>query len=242
VCFAACVSRLGEDNVGNDLLGFSHAVIASGASTFLGGLWQINDLATIILMIFFHRAIKEQKSDVSLAACWRQAQVRLYELTKPKLRVLLEELIKIWDEAVHDGKILPGTSPQARADIRNILEEDEECDFTHPFYWAAFVLVGRGSLLLVNEDVKIRSAAEPSSRIEKHQIVDSTIVHQDDAEVTSSNMYSCHALANGHRGATARTAMFLTQTLTRLGFIQTPLAAGSIRLSWVNVRSHPRVS
>jgi hypothetical protein len=85
VCFAACVSGLGEDNINNDLLGFSHAVIASGASTFLGGLWQVDDLATMILMIFFHRAIEEQKPDVSLAACWRQAQVRLYELTKPKL-------------------------------------------------------------------------------------------------------------------------------------------------------------
>jgi CHAT domain-containing protein len=148
VCFAACVSGLGEDNIGNDLLGFSHAVIASGASTFLGGLWEVEDLATMILMIFFHRAVKEQKTDVSLAACWRQAQVRLYELTKPELRVLLEELVTAWDKAVYDGRSPPGISLQPRAAIRNILEDDDECDFTHPFYWAAFVLVGHGGLML----------------------------------------------------------------------------------------------
>jgi hypothetical protein len=39
------------------------------------------------------------------------------------------------------------------------------------------VLVGHGRLILVNEDVKIKSAAEPSSRIEECQIIDSTIEH-----------------------------------------------------------------
>jgi len=166
VCFAACVSGLGEDNIGDDLLGFSHAVIASGASTFLGGLWKVDNLATMILMIFFHRAVAERKKGVSLAACWRQAQVRLYELTKPKLRVFLEELITIWDEALHDEKIPHGISLQPRAAITNILEDDDEYDFTHPYYWAAFVLIGHGGLMLVNEDVKTESAAESSSRAE----------------------------------------------------------------------------
>ncbi|KAK0262335.1 hypothetical protein LTR35_017724, partial [Friedmanniomyces endolithicus] len=40
IIFEACVSGLGEESIGNDLLGFSHAVLASGATAFLGGLWR----------------------------------------------------------------------------------------------------------------------------------------------------------------------------------------------------------
>ncbi|KAH6708753.1 hypothetical protein BKA61DRAFT_579760 [Leptodontidium sp. MPI-SDFR-AT-0119] len=40
VIFEAHVSGLGEESIGNDLLGFSHAVLASGAIAFLGRLWK----------------------------------------------------------------------------------------------------------------------------------------------------------------------------------------------------------
>lgn len=41
VIFAACVSRVGKETVGNDILRFSHTVLASGASSYLGGLWNV---------------------------------------------------------------------------------------------------------------------------------------------------------------------------------------------------------
>ena len=48
--FAACVSGLREIASGNDVLGFSHAVLETGCSAFLGSLWEVNDLASMLLM------------------------------------------------------------------------------------------------------------------------------------------------------------------------------------------------
>lgn len=51
VVFEVCVSGLGE-SIGNDLLGFSHPVLASGATAFLEELWKVGDEASGLLMVF----------------------------------------------------------------------------------------------------------------------------------------------------------------------------------------------
>lgn len=133
VCFAACVSGLIEDNISNDMLGFSHAVIASGASTFLDGLWEVDDAATMVLMILSHRTLKIRKQGVTLAASWRRTQIQLYEMGKPELKTLLEELLVTWDEAKRNGRSSPLMSAQPKSIIINMLRDSDEVGFTHPF-------------------------------------------------------------------------------------------------------------
>lgn len=67
--FEACVSGLGEETVGNDMLGFSHTVLSSGALAFLGALWSVSDEASALLMVYFFRALKKSKGSVSIARC-----------------------------------------------------------------------------------------------------------------------------------------------------------------------------
>lgn len=153
VVFSSCVSGLGEDTIGNDMLGFSHAVIASGALAFLGGLWNVDDLASMLLMVFFHRGIAERKPGVTLAGYWAQAQRDLYELDKDKAKGVLEQLRDGWDQAEKNGKLPAGISEEPRVIIQRLIDDldVEEIDFTHPHYWASFVLVGHGGLVLHTE-------------------------------------------------------------------------------------------
>ncbi|KAK6382600.1 hypothetical protein LTR65_010448 [Meristemomyces frigidus] len=51
VIFAACVSGLGRATQGNDILGFTHAILQSGALNYLGSLWNVSDVGTMLLIL-----------------------------------------------------------------------------------------------------------------------------------------------------------------------------------------------
>lgn len=148
VVFGSCVSGLGEHTIGNDMLGFSHAVLASGASSFLGGLWGVDDLASMLLLIFFHRNIVKRENN--LAECFRQAQVELYQMNQSTTKATLEQLLAEWKEAENQNQIPSKINRQARYSIEYAIDEIDlvDTDFTHPRFWAPFVLVGHGGLYL----------------------------------------------------------------------------------------------
>jgi CHAT domain-containing protein len=55
--FAAGFSGLGKTTTGNDIQGFSHAVLASGCKAFIGAFWKADDLSAFLLMLFFYRGL-----------------------------------------------------------------------------------------------------------------------------------------------------------------------------------------
>ncbi|KAH7125881.1 CHAT domain-containing protein [Dactylonectria macrodidyma] len=154
VIFAACVSGLGKETVGNDILGFSHAVLASGASSYLGGLWNVNDLATMLLTHLFCRRLKNCEPGVSFATCWRNAQIELYRMDQRRAIELLEEMGNVWDMEGRKGNILNEIPSWVRSQIDIAIEDiqDMGLDYTHPYFWAPFVLIGHGGLVLHDRD------------------------------------------------------------------------------------------
>lgn len=150
IVFGACVSGLGDDTIGNDMLGFSHAVIASGALSFWGALWDVRDDASMILMVLFHRAVARREPHTSLAVCLRQAQVQLYELDTAGAIKVFEEIRDVWDEAERQDRIPPGFPRKPRNFIDQSIEDIEidGVDYSNPKSWAPFVLIGHGGLIL----------------------------------------------------------------------------------------------
>ncbi|KAJ9662591.1 hypothetical protein H2198_001263 [Neophaeococcomyces mojaviensis] len=161
IIFEACVSGLGEESIGDDLLGFSHAVLASGATAFLGGLWKVSDEASALLMLFLFEEFKTDKGSKSLARCWRNAQKRLYGLDVAEAVAIFEDMRKDCVEAYKARLIDKELAAQLRWTLQIVtgdLRRSGAC-FKHPFYWAPFVLMGHAGLTL---EPRLQVAVEKS--------------------------------------------------------------------------------
>ncbi|KAL3483859.1 CHAT domain-containing protein [Aspergillus germanicus] len=157
VAFSCCLSGKGEISSGDDLVGFAHAVLQSGAQAFLGGLWKVSDGATMILMHLFYRILSTHRNGstgnkLSVANAWHQAVRAFYRLDKVSGGALVDDLEKLW-RATKDTKARPPGDfnelkyelDQLRAKIAN-----GRLDFTSPCNWAPFALVGCGSARILS--------------------------------------------------------------------------------------------
>lgn len=150
VIFEACVSGVGEESIGNDLLGFSHAVLASGATAFLGGLWKISDEASAFLMRFLFQELKTSKGNKTLARCWRNAQKKLCELDTAGAVAIFEDMRRSCTRVFQAGWIDREVATRLRATLEIAINDIRVsgANYSHPFYWAPFVLMGHAGTVL----------------------------------------------------------------------------------------------
>ncbi|OKH15077.1 CHAT domain-containing protein [[Limnothrix rosea] IAM M-220] len=118
---SACRTALGNQDAE---LGFAGLAIASGAKSVLGSLWYVSDEGTLGLMTEFYRALKTSPIK---AEALRQAQLAMLRgdvtFKKSTYRITRGEI-----------KPLPHIAPE--------LAVVQTQDFSHPYYWSAFNMVG----------------------------------------------------------------------------------------------------
>ena len=129
------------------MLGFSHAVLETGCSAFLGSLRKVKDVASMLLMTQFYRLLHHNDNGASVAALFQKAQVALYEMG-PEQRV--EAISSILQEFPAE-ELDDENANQFVLGARQCLEDEakavRELDFQHPVFYASFVLVGFGNLV-----------------------------------------------------------------------------------------------
>jgi CHAT domain-containing protein len=141
VTLSACQTALGKYESGEGFVGFAQALILAGSRSVCLSLWKVDDAATALLMERFNQNLlgKREGLDKPLgkAASLAEAKKWLRELSR-------DEAIKraaVLTEGVDRGKgrktqsLLPAI-PQATAGAK------DDKPFAHPYYWAAFVLMG----------------------------------------------------------------------------------------------------
>lgn len=149
IVFAACLSGLGKTTTGSDVLGFSHLVLGTGCQAYVGTLFEVNDFASMILMTLFYRNIKTRPA-LSLVEALQHAQVELLTFDVEKGTKFIDDILDMWNTASSAGS----SGDKCPADI---VPEGEflltlqkmmlpQLDWTSPYFWAPFVMVGYGGL------------------------------------------------------------------------------------------------
>jgi CHAT domain-containing protein len=80
---AACQSVNAGQGRSSGFTGLAGALLAAGADGVIGGLWEVEDARTRILMTELHRALRAGEGG---AAALRQAQLRMLASSDPALR------------------------------------------------------------------------------------------------------------------------------------------------------------
>jgi CHAT domain-containing protein len=142
VVFSACLSGLGRVTFGEDLLGFAHAILCSGAKAFIGSLWSVDDIASMIFMILFYKALIGQGTTPPLkpAHALKKAICELCDMDVQTRDALIRDILT----TVEDPDMVQSrpVDMESKETLRKVL--DQTCDFTDPWYWAPFVLTGYG--------------------------------------------------------------------------------------------------
>jgi CHAT domain-containing protein len=124
VILSACQSGLGS-KLGNgvEILGLGYQMQAAGARMSIASLWKVSDAGTEKLMDAFYTAVKTGK--VSNVEALRQAQVAM-----------------ITDNYEDLGETRGIVSIEARPP--RTTSSTAPTKISHPYYWAAFILIGNG--------------------------------------------------------------------------------------------------
>ncbi len=139
VVLSACESGLGRDAGGNGLLGFAQALLSRGARSVVLSRWKVDDTATALLMVRFYENLlgkrTELKQALGRAEALAEAKRWLAGLERRKAEALAARL---------GGGVLRGTEKTAPPVVKGKPAKlpGGEKPFAHPYYWAAFVLVG----------------------------------------------------------------------------------------------------
>ena len=119
ITLSACQTALGSHTAE---LGFAGFAVLAGAKTAVASLWSVSDEASAGLMIEFYEQLQGNQPIIKAEAL-RQAQLAMIR----------------GDIAVDGDRLkLPNGSRQLPLE----LAEDTGQDFSHPYYWAAFSLIG----------------------------------------------------------------------------------------------------
>jgi CHAT domain-containing protein len=141
VTLSACQTALGKYEHGEGFVGFAQALLLCGSRSVCLSLWKVDDAATALLMQRFYPNLLGKrdglKAPMPKAAALREAKEWLRNLSP-------EEALKVAAEVsngVERGKGRP------RQKLLSPLPEPvpaakDDKPYAHPYYWAAFVLIG----------------------------------------------------------------------------------------------------
>jgi CHAT domain-containing protein len=130
VTLSACQTGLGQEGGGDGFLGFGQALLLAGAHSMVVSLWQVDDTATTLLMTRFYENLLGKRAGLKAPL--------------PKAEALREAKSWLANLSAKDVDSEVQRLPQVRGSERKIATEAIKASkpFEHPYYWAAFVLIG----------------------------------------------------------------------------------------------------
>jgi CHAT domain-containing protein len=136
VTLSACETALGRDEGGEGFVGFTQALLMSGARSVCLSLWKVDDKATALLMQRFYANLLGRRAGLLQP----MPKAKALDEAKRWLRGLTVDEVGRELAAFDRGAVRPlaassGTEPLAPA-------ASGSRPYAHPYYWAAFMLTG----------------------------------------------------------------------------------------------------
>ena len=132
VVLSACETGVGGLGDGEEILGMGYQFQLSGAKAVMSSLWQVSDRGTQHLMQAFYDALEQ---GMTKAAALQAAQMTLITGNLP-------------DEVATTETETNDAETGAERSIRVVPHDGEPTPrvshYSHPYYWAAFILIGNG--------------------------------------------------------------------------------------------------
>jgi CHAT domain-containing protein len=127
VALSACETALGGTGQdGTEISGISYYFLNNGAKAVMASLWAVNDGSTSLLMQQFYKNLATSQQPITKAEALRQAQLSL-----------LNKQVTAKDAPQRaDADVALDPKPGAQLPRRSAP------DFSHPYYWAPFILIG----------------------------------------------------------------------------------------------------
>jgi CHAT domain-containing protein/tetratricopeptide (TPR) repeat protein len=129
VVLSACETALGGPGLdGREIAGVGYYFLKNGAKTVIATLWKVDDYSTRLLMEHFYQNLSKGTliSPVRKAEALRQAQLSLLRGQSTEMDSQKSEL-----------------EVTSLDDVQSL--DDPTITFSHPYYWAPFILMGSGS-------------------------------------------------------------------------------------------------
>jgi tetratricopeptide (TPR) repeat protein len=141
VTLSACETALGKYERGEGFVGFAQALILCGSRSVCLSLWKVDDAATALLMQRFYANLLGKreglKGPLPKAAALREAKEWLRNLSRTEALKVAAQV----SQGVERGKGRPKLELlPAVPEVTPAAKEDRP--YAHPYYWAAFVLIG----------------------------------------------------------------------------------------------------
>jgi hypothetical protein len=142
VTLSACETALGRYREGEGFVGFTQALLISGARSVCLSLWKVDDTATAILMERFYENLLGVREGLSnpmpKAESLAEAKAWLRNLSRQEAA---ERAARLASGAARGKAKLDKPLRPAEA-VRLSVVPKVDRPYAHPYYWAAFILVG----------------------------------------------------------------------------------------------------
>jgi CHAT domain-containing protein len=132
VTLSACETGLGKASGSEGFVGFSQALFLAGARSVVLSLWRVDDEATSLLMVRFYENLLGKRTGLQAPL----SKVEALKEAKSWLRTLSDE------ERKKASARLPPQERIGQAAATVVRRAEGPRPFAHPYYWAAFILIG----------------------------------------------------------------------------------------------------